>query len=952
MSEIDINKRVTAGSLGGGDNSDIEAAKKAEMRRLKIEEVKNEIMTKELENIGKLSVLPEVYMRVLADDFTERPVSRTVESRGVDTSASDMNFFQASLVDRASSPGSQNSIVGTNALSEQSSHLTRLSKRATKGLRDLSLNKKSTEMHQIAKSLSDAHRELSMSVKVISKTVQFLSLALLLAGCGEKVELHSRLSEQEANEVVAELADKQIRAQKVPAKDGVVVRVNASDISRAVRTLEAAGLPKLARSTLGDIFRKEGVISTPLEERARYIYALSQELEATLSNIDGVIVARVHVVLPERIAPGEPVQPASASVFIKHDPRLEPDNIRPRVRRMVASSIPGMAAAVENTQKLTVVFVPAAAYLEQQRLTYFGPFLVQDNDLGFWRMSLTVLLIILTLAGAGAFIWRKRGLAWVRWWARPWETPACDWEVLSPYIASTDLCRSRHERVSTALAITPCLPPSPSPALLHLVQASPPQRDRMLTLIGSVCQPVRDHLLEEDEYLWCQRLAKALPADSRVLNTDDPLQYLRAWVEPASTWRDIPTCPTVMVGWILCGEPSSGELPPSRMITRGPDQEQTTCMLCRRKIELNKGQDLPQTLIAREMLIDCAQAGTLLIRAKAEARELLRQAEEQREILYANACREFWERANTQLQRWEIERQAICDNIEPIAASITSLAIRNLLEETVSPQRLSVLLKQLLATQVPRIEATLLCNPLDRKNVDQWLSRHTDLPWTLRTEENIAPQMLILETPEGGFRIDWDSMVETLWNSGTSGAAVQRALTFNEIPVELESRVEPHRTQLENSQKRFEKIERDGLNNDEALAAMNDEKVFLAATLSASSTYTNYMSETAKTVIEGIHSSEPLITLFEDNDEIKVRRDQQAFLISVQLTHHRVDKRALEAWMRLGLESLRHFQGALAQEAMTGHLWLLQKLPGDCALPHLLGKLETLLNQRDTCPET
>lgn len=77
-----------------------------------------------------------------------------------------------------------------------------------------------------------------------------LSLALLLAGCGEKVELHSRLSEQEANEVVAELADKQIRAQKVPAKDGVVVRVNASDISRAVRTLEAAGLPKLARSTL------------------------------------------------------------------------------------------------------------------------------------------------------------------------------------------------------------------------------------------------------------------------------------------------------------------------------------------------------------------------------------------------------------------------------------------------------------------------------------------------------------------------------------------------------------------------------------------------------------------------------------------------------------------------------------------------------------------------------
>ncbi|TFY86941.1 EscJ/YscJ/HrcJ family type III secretion inner membrane ring protein [Pseudomonas kairouanensis] len=238
--------------------------------------------------------------------------------------------------------------------------------------------------------------------------VLMCSSMLMLTACGESVELHRQLSEQEANEVIAELADKQIRAQKIPAKDGVVVRVRADDISRAVRTLEAVGLPKVARSTLGDIFRKEGVISTPLEERARYIYALSQELEATLSKIDGVIVARVHVVLPERVAPGEPVQPASASVFIKHDPRLDPDNIQPRVRRMVASSIPGMASAIENTQKLTVVFVPATAYQEQQQLSYLGPFLVPEQDLGFWRTSLIAPLIALVAGGSGWLFWRRR----------------------------------------------------------------------------------------------------------------------------------------------------------------------------------------------------------------------------------------------------------------------------------------------------------------------------------------------------------------------------------------------------------------------------------------------------------------------------------------------------------------------------------------------------------------
>lgn len=247
---------------------------------------------------------------------------------------------------------------------------------------------------------------MKMSLAVFA--VIFIGIASLLGGCSDRVELHRQLSEQEANEVVAELADKHIRATKFPAKDGVVITVDTADIGRAVRTLEAVGLPRVARATLGETFRKEGVISTPLEERARYIYALSQELEATLSNIDGVIVARVHVVLPERVAPGEPVQPASASVFIKHDPRLDPDNIRARIRRMVASSIPGMSTAVDNLQKLSVVFVPAAIYQEQQRLVYFGPFLVPSDDVGFWRASMIGLLLGLVLLLVAALFMYKR----------------------------------------------------------------------------------------------------------------------------------------------------------------------------------------------------------------------------------------------------------------------------------------------------------------------------------------------------------------------------------------------------------------------------------------------------------------------------------------------------------------------------------------------------------------
>lgn len=105
----------------------------------------------------------------------------------------------------------------------------------------------------------------------LQPTLLALTLLFLLSGCGDRVELHRQLSEQEANEVIAELADKHIRARKIPTKDGVTVSVDTNDIGRAVRTLEAVGLPKLARATLGDTFRKEGVISTPLEERALHL---------------------------------------------------------------------------------------------------------------------------------------------------------------------------------------------------------------------------------------------------------------------------------------------------------------------------------------------------------------------------------------------------------------------------------------------------------------------------------------------------------------------------------------------------------------------------------------------------------------------------------------------------------------------------------------------------------
>ncbi|WP_338562068.1 type III secretion inner membrane ring lipoprotein SctJ [Erwinia sp. E_sp_B04_7] len=232
-------------------------------------------------------------------------------------------------------------------------------------------------------------------MKTLVNMLATLSLVLVLTGCGDKTVLFSGLAENDANDIIAELNQHQIPADKLIEKAGISVSVEAKNIERSVNILDSAGLPRKARTNLGEVFQKSGVISSPMEERARYIYALSQEVESTLAQIDGVVVARVHVVLPERLAPGEPVQPASASVFIKYHSNLDPDSIEPRIRRLVATSIPGLAGKTDKD--LAIVFVPAQTYEDRIEVVQMGPFQLSPDQYSTvkWVFSLFAGLLLI-----------------------------------------------------------------------------------------------------------------------------------------------------------------------------------------------------------------------------------------------------------------------------------------------------------------------------------------------------------------------------------------------------------------------------------------------------------------------------------------------------------------------------------------------------------------------------
>ena len=148
--------------------------------------------------------------------------------------------------------------------------------------------------------------------------VAFVSAALLLAGCDKETTLHSGLEELQANLVMAALIDAGISCHKSPGEEGTWnVMVSEQKFADAVNLLEKKGLPRRAHMGIGEVFKKTGMISSPSEERIRFMDALAQDLSRTISCIDGVIDARVHVVLPENDPFARNALPSSAAVAIR-----------------------------------------------------------------------------------------------------------------------------------------------------------------------------------------------------------------------------------------------------------------------------------------------------------------------------------------------------------------------------------------------------------------------------------------------------------------------------------------------------------------------------------------------------------------------------------------------------------------------------------------------------------
>jgi type III secretion protein J len=221
-------------------------------------------------------------------------------------------------------------------------------------------------------------------------------LLLLLAGCAQ--QLFGSLSEHEVNEVVGALRAEGIAATKSKAGEGTwSVSVPGNDFSRSVAVLRNQNLPAQSFDGLGQVFKKESLVSTETEERARLMYAVAQELQRTLSQIDGVVQARVHPVIKPRDAFSSRPRVSSASVFIKHRASVDMASKVSMIRELVANGVEDL-----DEKNVSVALIAA-------ELRALPTAAERTTETVVWTLAaITGVLLLLLLLSYAAFTWRDR----------------------------------------------------------------------------------------------------------------------------------------------------------------------------------------------------------------------------------------------------------------------------------------------------------------------------------------------------------------------------------------------------------------------------------------------------------------------------------------------------------------------------------------------------------------
>jgi flagellar M-ring protein FliF len=151
--------------------------------------------------------------------------------------------------------------------------------------------------------------------------------------------LYKDLESRDAGSIVAILEGRQVPFEL--RGDGTEIYVPRDQVARMRMAAAEEGLP-LGGSVGYEIFdNTDSLGTTSFVQNVNLLRALEGELARTISSLDGVEAARVHLVLPKREVFARQTQQPSASIMLKARGNLGRDRVA-AVQNLAAAAVPGL----------------------------------------------------------------------------------------------------------------------------------------------------------------------------------------------------------------------------------------------------------------------------------------------------------------------------------------------------------------------------------------------------------------------------------------------------------------------------------------------------------------------------------------------------------------------------------------------------------------------------------
>jgi flagellar M-ring protein FliF len=169
--------------------------------------------------------------------------------------------------------------------------------------------------------------------------IGFFSFLMVRMTAPNMVPLFTDLSMDDSSAIIKDL-ERQAIAYEM-RNDGAIIMVPQDKVARLRMKLAEGGLPK-GGGVGYEIFDKSDALgATTFIQNINHLRALEGELARTIRGLDRVQSARVHLVLPDRPLFSRDKIEATASIVLKVNGRLEPQQVR-AIRHLVATAVTGM----------------------------------------------------------------------------------------------------------------------------------------------------------------------------------------------------------------------------------------------------------------------------------------------------------------------------------------------------------------------------------------------------------------------------------------------------------------------------------------------------------------------------------------------------------------------------------------------------------------------------------